>query len=116
MGIAIIIPGANFSAKNLGKVIFLQDVDVTGIVINGSDSITGLSSIYTVGYIPVTTSQRGVNWSVTSGSEYASIDSTGLLTIKEGASASSVTIRAISTFNNTVIANKIISVTYNNAN
>lgn len=114
-GIAIVISGADFSAKNLGKVTFLQDVDVTGIVINGSDSVTGLSSIYTVGYTPVTTSQKGVNWSVTSGSEYASIDSTGLLTIKEGANANSVTIEAVSTFNNTVIATKTVAVTYNNS-
>ena len=35
-GIAIVIPGADFSAKNLEKVTFLEDVAVTGITINGA--------------------------------------------------------------------------------
>lgn len=43
-GIAIVIPGADFSAKNLGKVTFLEDVAVTGITINGALAAEGMTS------------------------------------------------------------------------
>ena len=49
-GIAIVIPGADFSAKNLEKVTFLEDVAVTGITINGAVSAEGMTSLYTVTY------------------------------------------------------------------
>ena len=103
-GIAIVIPGADFSAKNLEKVTFLEDVAVTGITINGALAAEGMTSLYTVTYHPANTSQKGCVWSVESGSEYASIDaSTGVLTIKSGASANNVVIRVTSTYDLSLI-------------
>lgn len=112
-GIAIVIPGADFSAKNLEKVTFLEDVAVTGITINGALAAEGMTSLYTVTYHPANTSQKGCVWSVESGSEYASIDaSTGVLTIKSGASANNVVIRVTSTYDSAVTVTKTVTVTY----
>jgi len=112
-GIAIVISGADFSQNNLGKVTFLEDSDITGLVILGKDNVIGKTAVYTISYIPVNTSQRGVTWSIASGADYASIDAyTGILTIKEGANNSSVFIQAKSLYNESVTALKSISVTY----
>lgn len=114
MGVAIVLNGCDFSANNLGKVTFLQEAEVTGISIVGDNSIVGLSATYSASYMPANTNQRGCTWSLTSGSEYASIDSiTGVLTVKSGAtSAQQVTVKATSTYNSAVTAIKIVSVTY----
>lgn len=114
MGIAIVIGGCNFAEKNLGKVTFLEDESLSAINIVGKDNIEGKTVTYTVSYIPVNSSQRGVTWSITAGSDYASIDSaTGILTIKSTTTtAQSVTIRATSTVNASIFATKTISVKY----
>lgn len=112
-GIAIAIPGADFSGKNLGKVTFLEDVDVTGIAIVTNDSYEGQTAQLSIAYTPATTNQKGVIWSISTGSTYATIDaSTGKLTILEGANNSSVTVKAVSTFNGEITATKSINVTY----
>ena len=51
-------------------------------------------------------------WSVTSGSAYASIDQSGLLTVKSGANGNAVTIRATSKENTSIYAEKTVTVTY----
>ena len=72
-----------------------------------------MTSLYTVTYHPANTSQKGCVWSVESGSEYASIDaSTGVLTIKSGASANNVVIRVTSTYDSAVTVTKTVTVTY----
>ena len=112
-GIAIILPGCDFSVKNLGKITFLEDTNLTGLTISGEDVVNGITASYSVGYLPMNTSHRGVTWSILTGDAYASIESnTGLLTVISGANASIVTIKAISTVDNTIIATKNITVTY----
>lgn len=114
MGVAIVLNGCDFSARNLGKVTFLQEAEVTSISITGDSSITGLNATYSASYLPANTNQRSCAWSIISGSEYASIDSaTGILTIKAtAATAQQVTIKATSTYNSAVTATKTVSVTY----
>lgn len=114
MGVAIVLNGCDFSAKNLGKVTFLQEPEVTGISIIGNSSITGMSTTYSARYLPANTNQRSCTWSIASGSEYASIDSaTGVLTIKSAAAtAQQVTIKATSVYNSAITATKTVSVTY----
>lgn len=112
MGVAIIVPGVSYSDNNLGKVTISQQVPVTGISIVGNAVARGESSQYTISYSPTNTSQRGVVWSVEQGSEYATINQNGLLTILQGASSSSVRIKAVSTHNAEVVATKVLQVTY----
>jgi hypothetical protein len=111
-GIAVIIPGADFSAKNLGQVTFLADEDVTAITISGDATFTGMRTQYTAAYLPATTNQRGVTWSVVTGGEYATISNDGVLTVLQGANAAAVTIRATSIYDQTVTAQKTVTVTY----
>lgn len=89
-------------------------IPVTGLSISGPAAVnTGSNQAqYTVEYTPSGTTQIGVIWSIQSGGTYASIDSNGLLTVKPGASGNSVTIKATSTENSSVISTKTISVTY----
>ena len=112
MGTAIVVQGISFATKNLGKVTILENVDVTGIAITGSDTLSGLEGQYGITYTPAYTSQKGVTWSIESGSEYASISSSGLLTVLSGASSSAVVIKAVSTYNAAIYATKSITVTY----
>lgn len=112
-GVAIVLSGLDFSSKNLGKVTFLEDADLESISIIGSDNVVGREAVYSAGYMPANTSQRGVTWSIESGSVYASIDAnTGVLTIKSGANSSTVIIKATSVVNQSITASKNITLTY----
>lgn len=86
------------------------NTDLINISINGASSITDSGS-YSVAYTPSNTAQKGVTWSIVSGSTFAEISSSGVLTAKEGASNSSVTIKATSTANPLISATKVVSVT-----
>ena len=86
-------------------------VALTGLSVSG-DSTVGNKAQYSVEYSPSDTTQRGVIWSVTSGSAYASIDESGLLTVKSGANGNAVTIRATSKENTSIYAEKTVTVTY----
>lgn len=115
MGLAIIVPDVDFSSANLGKVTLKeQDKPLISISISGPSSVEGSASAetFSVNYNPSVTSQRGVTWSIVSGSQYASIDNNGNLSILRGASNSPVTIKATSTVNGSITAVKDISVTY----
>lgn len=112
-GIAIVIQGADFSAKNLGTATFLEDVPVTGIAISCENSYSATSFRPTITYTPANTSQVGVTWSLTSGSQYASINSsTGEVTINSGVTSQSITIQAVSIYDSTITATKQVTVTY----
>lgn len=89
-------------------------VAITGLSVSGASSVndSGNSTKYTVTYTPTTTTQRGVNWSIVSGSAYASIDQAGNLTVKSGASASNVVVRATSVYDSSIYAEKTVKVTY----
>lgn len=113
MGLAVIIKNADFSANNIGRVTFLEEVEVTGITINANSSYMGITAELSATYEPFNTSQKGVAWEITSGGSYASIDAnTGILTIKENANASQVTVKATSTFNLNISAAATFTVTY----
>ena len=114
MGIAIIIPDVSFSESNIGQVTPTGNKPLVSLSISGDDSVIGRedAALYTVEYNPADTTQRGVVWSIVSGSAYATIDEGGSLTVLEGASESSVTIRATSSKNSSIYAEKTIAVTY----
>ena len=111
-GIAIIVPGVDFSSKNLGTV--KPAIKLKSLAIVGADSVTDTNrSAYAVSYTPADTSEKGVMWSVTSGGSYATIDGEGLLTVLDTAvTEQSVTIRATSSANERVFAEKTVIVQY----
>lgn len=112
MGLALIIPGADFSASNIGTVTPSGNVPITGLAISGPDSVNGMSASYSAVFTPSHTTEREVTWSVVSGSAYASISNSGALTVLPGASSNSVTIRVTSATNTSVYGEKTIVVTY----
>ena len=90
------------------------DIDITGLGILGPSTVNDVSNTaqFQVTYSPSSTTQRSITWSVVSGSDYASIDEKGLLTVKGGANGSTVKIRATSKDNSSVYAEKSVTVTY----
>lgn len=90
------------------------DIDITGLGILGPSTVNDVSNTaqFQVTYSPSNTTQRSITWSVVSGSDYASIDEKGLLTVKGGANGSTVKIRATSTDKPNIYAEKSVNVTY----
>ena len=90
------------------------DIDITGLGILGPSTVNDVSNTaqFQVTYSPSNTTQRSITWSVVGGSDYASIDEKGLLTVKGGANGSTVKIRATSKDNSSVYAEKSVTVTY----
>ena len=90
------------------------EIALTGLVISGDSTVNSDSNTaqFSVSYTPSNTTQRGILWSVVSGSDYASIDEKGKLTVKGGANGSAVKIRATSKDNSSVYAEKSVTVTY----
>ena len=90
------------------------DVALTGLTVSGPSSVNDASNQakFSVTYSPANTTLRGVNWSIASGSVYASIDADGNLTVKNGASGNTVTIRATSAADSSIYADKAVTVTY----
>ena len=90
------------------------DIDITGLGILGPSTVNDVSNTaqFQVTYSPSNTTQRSITWSMVSGSDYASIDEKGLLTVKGGANGSTVKIRATSKDNSSVYAEKSVTVTY----
>lgn len=115
MGKAIIIPDVDFSVHHIGKVTLSRNVPVSSLAIVGEDEVVGKYAYYKVRYYPSSTNQRGIVWSILSGSEYASINSSGKLTIKSTANESSVTIKATSANNAEVYATFDITVTFDSS-
>lgn len=112
MGIALVIPTISFSEKNLGNVTAAGG-PLESIAIGGPDYVNNLSNkaTYFAYYTPYDTGERGVVWSIESGASYASINSnTGELLVLQGASFSSVTIKATSTIDSSIYATKEIVV------
>ena len=114
-GIAIVIQGADFSSKRIGRVTPLGG-DIEGLEIVHESSYSGTSAQLSVRYTPSYTSQRGITWSMVSGDSYASINAvTGIVTILEGASSNTITVRATSTADASIYAGASFAVTYNPA-
>lgn len=118
MGLALIIPNIDFSGANIGRVTPVGDMPLVSLSVSGPDSVTGDSDVatYIPVYNPANTNQRGVRWTITSGSAYASITSGGVLSILPGASGVPVTIRVTSTANPSIHAEKTITATYGSQN
>ena len=113
MGIAIIAKGAGFGSNNIGVITPSSNVPLVSIAIVGPSTISGTEADYSVTYEPSNTSQRGVLWSITSGGSYATInEQTGKLTVLPGVSSASVTIKATSLYDDTIVATKTITVTF----
>ncbi len=111
MGISIIVPGVNWSENNLGTVTPSSAIPIQAIGIKGANSFLGTAK-YVATVFPTFTNQRNVVWSITSGSQYATIDQTGKVTALAGANASSVTIRATSASDSNIYAEKTITATF----
>lgn len=112
MGIAVIIPNVNYQDANLGKVTLQQGVPLRSMTIVGPDEITE-PTLFTVNFFPANTSQRGLVWSIVSGGTYASINAeTGELTPIVGASVNPVVIRATSSEDSDIYAEKTVSVSF----
>lgn len=89
----LICKGADFSANRIGTV---SVKDVASIAINGASSVEGMSTqmTCTATYSDATTGIVSPTWSITSGSEYATISSGGVLTILAGANNNTVVVAA----------------------
>lgn len=111
MGLALIIPDIDFSNSNLGRVTITGDVPVRGIYIDGPGSVDSRGAQFEALFIPQNTSERGVVWSIVSGSEYATISAAGVVAPLPGALFSPVTIKAVSTSDANVFATKDLIVT-----
>lgn len=113
MGIAILISKVSFADANLGKVTLSEEIPLQSISIIANESYIGIDAQLTCSFSPLATTQRDVVWSIVSGNQYATIDTTtGKLSILEGASDSSVTVKATSSSNSNISAIKELRVTY----
>lgn len=111
MGTAILVPGADWRNRNLGRVTPTGSVPAQAIFIVGDRDVQNTAQ-FSVAFYPVFATDRNVEWSIVSGSEYATISSTGMVTALSGASASAVTIRATYVSNPDIYIDKTIYVTY----
>lgn len=110
MGVAFIVPNADYRANNLGTVTPTTTVELEGLVVTGPSSVY-VSAKFTALFVPTFTTQRNITWSITSGSQWANIDSNGTITGVPDISNKSVTIRCTSTDNPQIYAEKTITMT-----
>lgn len=107
MGFAIVVPGADFSLKNLGQVTLAdtgpEEVPIQDLAISGPTSVYNEqnSATYTVTYTPENTTQKGVIWSISGGNDLAVIDQNGNLAIT---GTGNITIKAMSSRDNNITA------------
>lgn len=101
-------------ANSNNTVIDKVDIDITGLGILGPSTVNDVSNTaqFQVTYSPSNTTQRSITWSVVSGSDYASIDGNGKLTVKSNAKGNVVKVRATSTDKPNIYAEKSVNVTY----
>ena len=91
----------------------IDEISVTSIAISGDDSPYGISAVYTVTYLPVSASKKGVIWTIQSGDIYGEINQSGVLTIKAAANNSQIVIRATSIYDGSVYDEITVYATYN---
>lgn len=106
----------DFSAdENIGSVGLKNYDKFLAVNITGPTSIISADNTAKLGlaFIPADTEDKAVAWSIVSGSEYASIDNEGNITIKEGANDSEVIVRVQSLVYDIVSDKAAIKVTYN---
>lgn len=86
---------------------------IESISVQGDTVVQNNYCQYTIQTVPADTLLDAVEWSITNGSEYASINhSTGLLRLNENANESAITIRATSVYNTSIYGTKDITGTY----
>ena len=89
------------------------DVPVQSISISGESNVIGIKGTYTVQVLPQNASNKNVTWSITSGSQYAVINSeTGVLSLRSNANNSQVIIRATSNENPSIYSEKTVTCTF----
>lgn len=113
MGTAIIIPKISFADSDMGKVTISTERPLEELAIYGPDTVHGGTdqAQYYIKYFPAGTTERGIVWSIDSGSEYATINaSTGVLTVLNGADEDTVVIKATSSENPSICAYKSVTV------
>ena len=109
MGVAIVVPGVDFRDNNLGQVTPSRTLALESLSIVGPDSVY-INAKYNARLVPTFTTQRSVTWSITSGNQYATIDSSGNVSVRPNVSGQSVTIRCTSALNPSIYAEKTIQV------
>lgn len=89
-------------------------IPVESIEIVGDDTVDNDDNQAQLGilYNPAATTQRGVVWQLVSGSAFATLSATGVLSVKEGAQGSPVVVKAVSSHNGDIQDTKTILVTY----
>lgn len=110
MGVAIVVPGADFRANNVGSVTPTRTLALEAVAVIGP-ATAFVSAQYVAAFVPTFTTQRAVVWSIASGAAYATIDNNGLLTVRPGVSGETVTIRCTSAVDANIYAEKSIQVT-----
>ena len=101
---------ANSSVYATKTISVTYSVPITGLNIDGPTAVTD-SAQFTPLFTPTDTTQKGVVWGISAGSQYATIDQTGLVTALDGANANLVTITCTSAANSSIVATKNLSVT-----
>lgn len=86
--------------------------EAKNIILLARDKYIGRHFNISILYGPLYEYEKGVTWSITSGSEYASIDQEGNVTINESANNNVITVRATSIYNDTIYDDIDITVTY----
>lgn len=114
-GKAIIVGNADFSAKGLGRVTLLNTTPLSSMTISPELTSTNVYT-FSVVYNPSDTYQRGVSWEIVTGGSFASISEDGVLTIGMAADNSTITVRATSSYNESVIAEYTAQYTYDDPN
>lgn len=114
MGKAIILNDINF-VNNIGTIVFVQNIPLVSLSIVGEDTISAdeTEATYSVGFTPSNTNQRGITWTLLSGSDIATITPNGTsckVTVASTRTASSITIQAQSVENGTILTTKTIDV------
>lgn len=110
MGMAIVVPGADYRNENLGTVTPTNQIALQGIIVTGPASVF-VTAQFNAMLVPTFTTQRVVSWSITAGSQYASIDSTGKVTGVPNIANQPVTIRCTSTDDPSIYGEKNILIT-----
>lgn len=93
MGVGIFIPGADFSARNLGKAVVAEDVPPLAVSITNAPDIALYSFQLEASVFPVFTNHKTLRWSIVEGEEYATINQSGLLIVSEDAVLERVKVR-----------------------
>ena len=111
MGLAFIVPDVNFSNARMGKVHLIGDRPLMALSIMGPNDVR-LRSQFSVVTTPYNSTQRDIQWSITTGGSYATITQNGVVEALPGANNSEVVIAATSVDNPDIQAEKNIRVTY----